>query len=257
MGSKDSLYFEIQADFGITKHLGGLKATRELGELCHMEKGKSVLVVGCGMGTTPCYLAERYGVKVIGVDISEGMVTKAKERARRKGLEGKVEFRTADAQNLPFKDNLFDVVLSESVIAFVNDKVKAIKEYLRVTKPGGFIGLNECLWLKTPPTELAQYLYRVMGEPEFQSSESWQKLLKEAGLRNIKEKTYKITVINQFIEEIKTFEFRDFIRAWYRFLIGSLINPSYRKFIRETLRMPKSIFKFLEYMGYGLYIARK
>ena len=63
MSSKDSLYFEIQADFGITKHLGGLRATRELAELCHMEKGKSVLVVGCGIGATACYLAERYGVK--------------------------------------------------------------------------------------------------------------------------------------------------------------------------------------------------
>ncbi len=257
MNSKDSLYFEIQADFGITKHLGGLRATKELAKLCHMEKGKFVLVVGCGIGTTPCYLAERYGVKVVGVDISERMIARAKERARRKGLEGKVEFRTADAQKLPFKDNLFDAVVSESVIAFVNDKVKAIKEYLRVTKPGGFVGLNECLWLKTPPPELVEYLSRLMGGPEFRNSKGWQKLLKEAGLKNIEEKTYKMTLVSQFIEEIKTFEFRDFIRAWYRFLIGSLVNPSYRNFIRESLGMPKSVFKFLEYMGYGLYIARK
>ena len=257
MNSKDPLYFEIQADFGITKHLGGLKATRELAELCHMEKGKSVLVVGCGIGATSCYLAERYGVKVIGVDISEGMVTRAKERARRKGLEGKVEFRTADAQKLPFKDTLFDVVVSESVIAFVNDKLKAIKEYLRVTKPGGFVGLNECLWLKTPPAELVEYLSRLMGGPEFRNSEDWQKLLKEAGLKNIEEKTCKMTLVGQFAEEIKTLEFRDFIIAWYRFLIGSLFNPSYRKFTREALRIPKSVFKFMEYMGYGLYVVRK
>jgi len=257
MGSKDSLYFEIQADFGITKHLGGLKATRELAELCHIEKGKSVLVVGCGIGATACYLVERYGVKVIGVDISEGMVTRAKERARRKGLKGKVEFRKADAQKLPFKDNLFDVVVSESVIAFVNNKVEALKEYLRVTKPGGFVGLNECLWLKTPPPELVEYLSRLMGGPEFRNSEDWQKLLKEAGLKNIESKSYRLTFVGQLAEEIKTFECRDFIRAWYRFFIGSLVNPSYRKFIREALRMPKSIFKFLEYMGYGLYIARK
>jgi len=257
MDSKDSLYFEIQADFGITKHLGGLKATRELAELCHMEKGKSVLVVGCGVGTTPCYLAERYGVKVIGVDISERMVARARERSRRKDLEGKVEFRTADAQKLPFKDDLFDAVVSESVIAFVNDKVKAIKEYLRVTKPGGFVGLNECLWLKTPPTEFVEYLSRLMGGPEFRNSEGWQKLLKEAGLKNIEEKTCKMTLVGQLAEEIKTLEFRDLIIAWHRLFIGSLFNPSYRKFIREALGMPKSIFKFMEYMGYGLYIARK
>jgi len=83
------------------------------------------------------------------------------------------------------------------------------------------------------------------------------KLLKEAGLRNIKEKTGRMTLVNQFAEEIKTFEFRDFIIAWYRFFIGSFVNPSYRKFIKEALRMPKSIFKFMEYMGYGLYTSRK
>ncbi len=257
MSSKDSLYFEIQADFGITKHLGGLRATKELAKLCHMEKGKSVLVVGCGVGITPCYLAERYGVKVIGVDISERMVARAKERAKRKGLEGKVEFRTADAQKLPFKDNLFDAVVSESVIAFVNNKAKAIKEYLRVTKPGGFVGLNECLWLKTPPPELVEYLSRLMGGPEFRNSEDWQKLLKEAGLKNIESKSYRLKFVGQLAEEIKTFELRDLIIAWYRLFIGSLFNPSYRKFIREALGMPKSVFKFLEYMGYGLYIARK
>ncbi|MDI6888137.1 MAG: class I SAM-dependent methyltransferase [Methanocellales archaeon] len=82
--------------------MGGLKATRELIELCHINKGKYVLDVGCGVGKTPCYVAKMYGCRVVGVDISERMVDRAKERAKREGVENRVEFRVADAQNLPF-----------------------------------------------------------------------------------------------------------------------------------------------------------
>ena len=80
-------YFGLQAYWGVTKHMGGLKATRELIELCHIDEGKYVLDVGCGIGITPCYLAKRYGCRVVGVDISQKMVDRSKERAKREGVE--------------------------------------------------------------------------------------------------------------------------------------------------------------------------
>ena len=52
--------FDLMADVGLTKHLGSLKATKELLELCCIGEGKYVLDVGCGVGMTPCYIAERY-----------------------------------------------------------------------------------------------------------------------------------------------------------------------------------------------------
>ena len=84
--------------------MGGLKATRELIELCHIDKDTYILDVGCGAGATPCYLAKRHGCRVVGVDISEGMIDRSNERARREGVEDRVEFRVADAQNIPFED---------------------------------------------------------------------------------------------------------------------------------------------------------
>jgi len=69
-------YFDLQAEMGFTKHLGGLKATRELIELCHTNKDKYVLDVGCGVGITACNIAKRYSCEVIGVDISEEMIEK-------------------------------------------------------------------------------------------------------------------------------------------------------------------------------------
>ena len=87
----ESVYFELQAMFGATKHAGGLRATRELIELCHVDKGKYVLDVGCGVGMTPCYLAERHGCRVVGVDLRESMIERARERAGREGVEDRVE----------------------------------------------------------------------------------------------------------------------------------------------------------------------
>jgi len=66
------------------------------------------------------------------------MVEYAKELARRKGLEGKVSFRVADAHNLPFEDKSFDIVIAECTTVLL-DKEKAFREFLRVLKPGGYI----------------------------------------------------------------------------------------------------------------------
>jgi ubiquinone/menaquinone biosynthesis C-methylase UbiE len=88
---------------------------------------------------------------VVGVDILEAMVERSRERAKREGVMDRVEFKVADAQNLPFEDSLFDAVITESVTAFPADKQKAVNEYARVTKPEGFVGLNESTWLKYPP----------------------------------------------------------------------------------------------------------
>lgn len=252
-----NLYFELQADFGITKHMGGLKATKELVELCHINKDKYVLDVGCGIGITPCYIAEKYGSRVVGVDLSEKMIERSKERAKRKGAENKVEFRVADAQNLPFEEALFDAVIGESVTAFPEDKQKAVSEYVRVTKPGGYVGLNEATWVKTPPPELVTYLSRVMAKAEFLTSDGWKELLESAGLRDIEVRTCKTNALSQWVNEIRGLDFKDLSRAKYRFLSLCIKSSATRKYVREMWPPPKSIFSIFKYMGYGIYVGRK
>ena len=160
----EQTFFDFAAEVGLTKHLGGLEATEELIELCHIGEGKYVLDVGCGAGVTPCFIAKRYGCRVVGVDISERMVERSRERAQREAVADRVEFRVADAQDLPFDDNLFDAVTTESVTAFPEDKQRAVNEYVRVTKPGGYVGLNESTWLKVPPPpEVVAWAYQDLG----------------------------------------------------------------------------------------------
>jgi len=245
-------YFEFQAVMGVTKHMGGLKATRELIELCHINKGKYVLDVGCGVGATPCYLAKRHGCRVVGVDIYERMIDRSNERAKRKNLENRVEFRVADAQNLPFEDDVFDAVIGESITTFVKDKERAVSEYVRVTKPGGYVGLNEAIWIKTPPPELVEYLSRI-ADAEITTSDDWEELLEGSGLTHMVARTYKTSALSQWANEIRGLDFKDFSRAWYRFLSCSAV----KKYVKEMWPPPKSIFNIFKYFGYGIYVGRK
>lgn len=255
----ENLYFDLQAEMGFTKHMGGLKATRELIELCHTNKDKYVLDVGCGVGMTACYIAKKYGCRVVGVDISEEMITRSNGRAKRKDVEGRIEFQVADAQNLPFEDALFDVVVSESVTAFPEDKQSAINQYVRVTKPGGYIGLNETTWIKAmPPNEIVEYLFRTAGGVKPETPNGWKELLKSSGLRDIVVKTYKITSPSQFVNDIRTIGFTQVFKACGRLFSLYFKSSTYRKAIKEMTKEARGRPKnMLEYYGYGIYVGRK
>lgn len=252
----EKLYFEFQAGFGITKHIGGLKATEELIKLCHISKDKYVLEVGCGVGVTACYMAQKYGCRVVGVDVSESMIKRSRERAKRRNVQDKVKFITADAQNPPFENELFDAVICESVNIFVRDKIKAFREYIRVIKTDGYVGINEAIWIKEPSKELDEYMYHTTGA-KLLTSNYWEELLKSSGLRDIEIRIYKVKFLNEAINQIKRFDFKEYFNAWYTFLSMLIKNPASRKFAKKTLKMPKGIFKFTKYIGYGIYVGMK
>ena len=254
-------YFGVQAYWGATKHFGGFMATEELAELCRIAEDKYVLNVGCGVGITACYLAEKYGCRVVGIDISERMIDWSNKRAKREGLEDRVEFRVADAQNLPFEDSLFDAIFCESVTAFVQDKQRAVSEYVRVTKPREYVGLNECTWIKTPPpTELVEYIDRTMGGPEFLTADGWKSVLEGSGLTDIVVRTYRVSALSQWINEMRGLGFRDvldLLRAWYSFFSLFIRSSTFRKYTKEMVPSPKNIRNLFGYLGYGLYVGRK
>ncbi|NQE52679.1 putative arsenite methyltransferase [ANME-1 cluster archaeon GoMg3.2] len=207
--------------------------------------------VGCASGKTACYIAKKYGCKVVSVDILERMIDRSNERAKREGVEDRVRFQVADAQNLPFEDNLFDVVIGEFIIGLLDDKQQGANEHLRVTKLGGYIGLNEATWIKAPPpTELVESLSRIFGvKGEIPTSDGWKELLVGAGLRDMVVRTDKANVLSEKRENLK-----DFLRVLYKALYLYIRSSAFRSFIKEALSLPKN---FIEYWGYGIYVGRK
>jgi len=245
--------YEMVAYVGFKKHFhfGGLKATRELIELCHIDRDKYVLDVGCATGKTACYLAKGYGCRVVGVDILERMIDRSNERAKREDVADIVRFRAADTQDLPFEDNLFDVVIGEFITGLLDDKQRGVKEYLRVTKPGGYVGLNEATWIKTPPpAELVEYLSRTYGvKGEILTSDGWEELLAGTGLRDIVVRACKVEALSNKRDDVI-----DLLRVWHRALYLYIRSSAFRRFIKEALSIPKNL---LEYFGYGIYVGRK
>ncbi len=159
-------------------HPGGLELTGELAELCNIRKGAKVLDVASGTGETACFLVERFAARVLGIDRCDQMIRRAESKARANSLQ--VEFRRAEATNLPFADAEFDAAICECTLCFLN-KEHVIGEMARVVRPGGYVGIHDLCWKEHTPRALKRALAEIENEkPE--TLEGWQRLFSEAGL---------------------------------------------------------------------------
>lgn len=106
--------------------------------LADIRKGETVLDIGSGGGLDVFLASKRVGPegKVIGLDMTEQMVEKARKNAI-KGNYNNVEFKLGEIEDIPVKDNSIDLVMSNCVINLVPDKEKAYREIYRILKPGG------------------------------------------------------------------------------------------------------------------------
>jgi ubiquinone/menaquinone biosynthesis C-methylase UbiE len=254
-------YFQIQSMWGVTKHFGGLRVTRQLAGLCHVGRDSYVLEVGCGTGFTATHLAETTGCRLMGIDLNPGMVEWAQKRASRKGLQERCQFRVADAQQLPFEDDTFDAMLCESVTAFVPDKRLALSEYRRVVKPGGYIGLNEGTLVKgIPPDDFLAFIQRAMGNVNFLDPDGWRSLLEESDLEDIQVWVSQINAFRQRLEEYEGMDAQDWLQRIKA--IGSAFgmyftNPDLRRYVNTLIPSRKVMRDLFTYLGYGLYVGKK
>jgi ubiquinone/menaquinone biosynthesis C-methylase UbiE len=252
-------FFDFAAEVGLTKHLGNVEATDRLVELCQIDRGKYVLDVGCGSGATAVYLAETCGCRVMGVDILPRMVDRAREMADRKGVSGLTEFRVGEAEDLPFSAGMFDVVMTESVTAFPEDKSKAVSEYARVLKPGGYVGLNESTWLKTPvPPEMEDWAAQEVGATiSPQTADGWTGLLVGAGLQVVTAEILEIDVQEEAKGILARYGFGGMLRVLGRTFKLYIKNPAYREFVKSVRQDGITPDGLSEYFGYGIYVGKK
>jgi ubiquinone/menaquinone biosynthesis C-methylase UbiE len=144
-------------------HTRGLAATVELAGLAGIAADMSVLDVGSGVGGPARFLAETYGCRVIGVDLSEPFVEAARYLTERTGQSGQVSFETASALELPFDAGRFDVALLQHVAMNISDRARLYREIRRVLKAGGRFATFDVVmvsgephypvpWARTPAT---------------------------------------------------------------------------------------------------------
>src|SRR5262245_13092077 len=118
-------------------HSRGREATTDLARLLALKGDETVLDVGCGIGGPSRYLAKTYGCRVTGLDLTPEFCRVAAMLAERTGLAGKVGYRQGDALAMPFADESFDVVWSQSVAMNIADRDRLYNEIRRVLKPDG------------------------------------------------------------------------------------------------------------------------
>lgn len=125
-----------------------------------------------------------------------------------------------------------------------------------MTKSQGYVGFNECSWIKTPPSSLAKYIFDVLGAV-FLTPDEWHGIWKRTGLKEVTMKSYKVRALEQWGYEFRGLELREYFGAWYRFVRLLFTSPGCRRWARKTLSMPRNIFAAFKYFGYGIYVGKK
>lgn len=152
MGNKDDSYRNMWEQWGLVKkdiylnykfkpthRIGLTNFVREKVLLSCVKNwdGLSVLDVGCAAGSQLYTLSPRIN-EGVGVDIAQSLIDGAIEYTNEKGFKN-LSFLRADAENLPFPNERFDVVICGEVLEHVFDKDIVLTELLRVIKPGGYL----------------------------------------------------------------------------------------------------------------------
>jgi SAM-dependent methyltransferase len=163
----------------------------------HIKPGETVVDLGSGAGND-VFIAQRLVGKngrVIGIDMTQAMIDKARQNANKLGYEN-VEFRLGDIEQMPVDANTADVVVSNCVINLVPDKLKAFQEIYRVLKPGGRFGISDIVITGKLPAKIQSaaemYAGCVAGAL---NKDAYMRIVAEAGFVSVsitKEKVYAI-----------------------------------------------------------------
>ncbi len=201
--------------------LEGYNADADLGLGCglptqfaQIKEGDVVIDLGSGAGND-CFVARAITGekgKVIGIDFTDAMISKARANAEKRGFNN-VEFRFGDIEKIPVTANAADVVVSNCVLNLVPNKSNVFKEIFRVLKPGGHFSISDVVLVGELPDKLKQvaemYAGCISGAIQ---KEAYMGLIKSTGFTDIvlqKEKAILIPddILSNYLskEEIKSF----------------------------------------------------
>ena len=123
--------------------------------------------------------------RVIGVDMTADMVSKARQNAEKLGVKN-VEFRLGEIEHLPMADGSADVIISNCVINLAPEKIDVFREAWRVLKPGGRLAILDVVALQTLPAEIKNDISLISGcVGGTEEIEVIENALQEAGFRDI------------------------------------------------------------------------
>ena len=180
---------------GDSFHPGGTRLTTRLGQLSRLTRDSKVLDVAAGRGTSAFHLAQSFGCRVVGVDLSGENVKLATAEAARRGVADRVSFRLGDAEKLAVAADSFDAVLCECAFCTFPDKQSAAGEFARVLKPGGRLGLSDLTRTAGPLPELDGLLAWIACIGDARPVQLYSETLRLAGftIETVEDHRYALT----------------------------------------------------------------
>ena len=198
--AKEEVGHNFLARLGKTRlRPGGRKATDWLIASGDFNKDKKVLEVACNMCTTAIGLVKQYGCRIEGVDLDENALEKAKANIAANNLQDKIHVQRANAMKLPFEDNTFDIVINEAMLTMlpVEAKMKAVAEYFRVLKPGGFLLTHDVMLVGDDHKTILENMRNAINVTVTPlTKDGWKQVFLDSGFRNIETFSGEMTLLS-------------------------------------------------------------
>lgn len=224
---------------------GGIDLYRQIAILTDMGEGDEVLDAACGNAVPLEWFVTEYGVHGSGVDVDEALVAAAEERVRRRDLQGDLQLQHRPLDRLPYRDAIFDVAVGELGLTSRADPATAVRELVRVTRPGGAVVLVQLVWKAPVDAERRDVLADHLGVRPLMLVE-WKRLLREAGVENLhtedwsdEETAFRPQITKPFPDFAELFSLPEKLgilrRAWKRWGAGGVRTVLERE--REVHRL--------------------
>jgi len=161
-------------------HYGGLEANDALAQRAHLKPGMHVADFCAGLGGPARYLAAKYGVHVVGVELNPHRVAGANQLNQLVGMTDKVNMLQGDVTDVDMPDASVDAVISQEALLHVPDKAKALREAHRILRPGGRLVFSDWVVHRPLAPEDVESMWNGIAAQDLQSIPGYVERLKEA-----------------------------------------------------------------------------
>ncbi len=233
-----------------------------------LKAGDKVVDLGCGIGSFSCYVAQRVDCEVVGVNISEFQLKKAKKIAKKKKISN-VSFKKFDLMDINQIEDKFNAAFSLAVNCHLPDKKRVIRNIYSILKKGGRLVISDYLQKHTLSSFEKELLIEPFNHywnyPYMESVEGNIKLLKQAGFKIITARDVTKEVKKNFdmyydlaLEQLQTMNFKTMAS-----IVG---NPAFLRHGKKYIQIAKNQFyanmygKICSEAGvfkYGYFVAEK
>lgn len=217
----------IAADYDRLNHIMSLGIDRSwrrraIKEIVHGDEEQEILDIACGTGDFSIAIAKRMspGSRVTGLDLSDGMLAVMREKLKAEGLEGRVAVVQGDSEAMGFASARFDRAAIAFGIRNFEHREKALREILRVLKPGGRLVILE---LSVPSNPVIRWIYKlyftgilpmiggkVSGDKAayrylpasvlaFPGKEEWMATMESCGYAGVRHKAFTLGICRMYV----------------------------------------------------------